>query len=331
MKKILFIASRQFDYLQDLTYSGLVEVAGSNNIIDLPWNKKYHLPLKEYPKNLGYTGVAFPRLFGFSIKDIDTVVLAGVKKDALDIYQRLLPKIKDKLLVFIDGGDRPETGGDFDRLGVNQQYQQLIMERPFDIIFKREYFPHLHGDDPRIFPFPFSFPHHLKIRTRSEEEKKYQVSFWGQQKPAIREKALTILQNRYDCAANGTTLHQDFKTYKRKGIFYLEELAACKIVLNFRGGGWDTMRYWEAVAAGAFMISQRPQIEIPHNFIEGEHIIFCDDSLNDLVDKIDHYLPRTEERRRIAAAAKQHLEQFHLNTKRAEYFLACIHKHTNSN
>jgi|SRR6478672_3897544 len=331
MNKVLFVASRQFDYLQDLTYSGLVANLGQEHVIDYPWNKKYHLPLKSYPKNLGYTGFSLPRLSRFSMKDVSTVVLGSAKKDALLHFEKLLPQINNKILVFIDGGDRPEIGGDFERLGLSKQYERIIQQRPFDIIFKREYFHSLHGGMSHVFPLPFSFPANLHIATRDEADKKYDVAFWGQQKPAIREKVLRLLQDKYDCRANGTTLEQDFNTYKRKGIFYLEELAACKIVLNFRGGGWDTMRYWEAVAAGSFMISQRPQIEIPNNFVEGEQLVFCDDSLDDLLQKIDYYLPRAEERRQMATGAKAQLEKYHLNTKRAEYFLDCIHKHTNSN
>jgi hypothetical protein len=330
MKKILFISSRQFDYLQDLSFSGLVNFAGRKQVVDYPWNPKYHLPIKNYPKNLGYTGFSLPGLFRFSLDEIDTVVLGSAKRDALETYQELLPKIRNKLLVFIDGGDREEIGGDFYRLGLGDQFQAIVKQRPFDIIFKREYLESMHADQAGVYPFPFSFPHQIKIATRREEEKKYQVAFWGQQKPAVREKALRLLQDKYDCAANGTGLNQDFKTYKRKGLFYLEELAACRIVLNFRGGGWDTMRYWEAVAAGAFMISQRPAIEIPNNFVDGKHIIFCDDNLDDLIDKIDYYLPRVEERGKMAAAAKDWLEKYHLNTRRAEYFLDCIHKHTDS-
>jgi hypothetical protein len=52
--KILFINSSSADYVQDLTYSGLVKHLGVENVIDFHWNKKFHVPYKKYPKNLGY-------------------------------------------------------------------------------------------------------------------------------------------------------------------------------------------------------------------------------------------------------------------------------------
>jgi Glycosyl transferases group 1 len=318
--KILFICSKEFDYAQDLAYSGLVKILGRHNVVDYPWNIKYHFPLKAYPKNLGYSGASV-RLPLSNFNSFDLVILGSTKPDALQQYAKILSAIKNKPVVFIDGGDDEATGGDFYRLKAGNVFEQVIQQKPFDLILKREYIPALHESAGNIFPFPFSFPYNIHIKTQTEQAKKYQVAFWGRQWPPVREQALKLLAGKYDCDKNGTILNQDFSTYKRKGTFYLEELAACKIVLNFRGGGWDTMRYWEAPASGSFMISQRPQISIPNNFEEGKHVVWCDDSLNDLVEKIDYYLQRPDERERLAANAKAHLETFHLNTKRAEFIM----------
>lgn len=318
--KILFICSKEFDYAQDLAYAGLVKILGANNVTEYPWNIKYHLPVKEYPKNLGYHAFSLR----WPLKDFrafDVVVLAAVKPDALHTYASILPAIKNKPVLFIDGGDDEATGGDYYRLKAGNEFEAVVKQKPFDIILKREYIPSLHDAPGNIFPFPFSFPYNIDITTKTEAEKKYGVSFWGRQWPPVREKALQLLSGKYDCDANGTILNQDFSTYRRKGKFYLEELAACKIVLNFRGGGWDTMRYWEAPACGSFMISQRPQITIPNNFEDGKHLVWCDDSLDDLLEKIDYYLERPDERERIARNAKAHLERYHLNTNRAAFIL----------
>lgn len=324
--RILFICSRGFDYGQDLMYAGLTKTIGKNNITEYPYNIKYHFPLKSYPKNLGYTGLSIRLPIITSFKKFDAVILAAAKPDALSAYQKILPQLKNKPVIFLDGGDNEKIGGDFYRLGAGNMYKELIKQKPFDLIFKREFMDALHAGAGHIFPLPFSFPYNVSFPVREEVEKKYQVAFWGQQYPAIREKALTLLQDKYDCASNGTTLRQDFTTYKRTGLFYLQELSACKIVLNFRGGGWDTMRYWEAPACGSFMISQRPQITIPHNFEDGKHVVWCDDSLTDLIDKIDHYLQRPEERKTIAMNASGHLKRYHLNTNRAEMVLEKIKK-----
>lgn len=327
--KILYICSKKFDYLQDLTYSGLVKLLGKQQVTDYPWNPKFNLPHKQYPKNLGYTGISFRLFETVDPAKYDLVILAAAKPDALAMYESILPKIKHLPVLFLDGGDLARIGGDFYRLKIGDRYEAVMRQRPFDIILKREYIPAEHAGMPNVFPFPFSFPYNLHVNTLPEQEKKYDVSFWGQQEPAIRANALTMLQDKYDCAQNGTTLNQDFSTYKRKGRFYLEEISRCKIVLNFRGGGWDTMRYWEVPAAGSFMISQRPQITIPDNFEDGKHLVYCSDGLEDLLEIIDHYLQRPAEREAMAAAAKAHLQQYHLNTSRAQALLNIVQQFKN--
>src|SRR5260221_4615698 len=111
--KILFICSSRFDYLQDLTYSGLIKLLGKKNVVDYPWNYKFHLPFKSYPKNLGYTGFSFPFSFNNNFKDVGLVILASAKKDALITYNKILPQISNKPILFLDGGDHYDIGGDF--------------------------------------------------------------------------------------------------------------------------------------------------------------------------------------------------------------------------
>lgn len=324
--RILFICSSGFDYAQDLAYAGLVNILGQGNVTDYPWNARYHLPIKSYPKNLGFTSVSFSLPLSVRFSAFDLIILGSAKPDALRVYSKILRRTKNRPVLFIDSGDRTGIGGDFYRLNAGNDYEAVIKEKPFDIILKREYIPSLHEEIKTCFPFPFSFPYNVRIPARPENAKKYEVSFWGQQIPEIRENALKILQGKYDCSQNGTTLNQNFGTYRRRGLFYLEELAACKIVLNFRGGGWDTMRYWEVPATGSFMISQKPQISIPDNFEDGKHLAWCSDSLGDLTDKIDYYLKHTDEREAMAAQAKAHLNKYHLNTARAQRLLDIVKK-----
>ena len=137
---------------------------------------------------------------------------------------------------------------------------------------------------------------------------KYDVSFWAVESHEIRVNALNLLQDKFDCKANGTVRNQKFSRYKRKGDEYLRELARCKIVLNFRGGGWDTMRYWETPAIGRFMISQKPKFVIPNNFRDGKEIAFCKDA----------------KREEIAKNALEYTKKFHTDEKRVEYIFDAI-------
>lgn len=318
--KILYINSHSADYVQDLTYSGLVKLLGIENVIDFRWNTKFHVPYKKYPKNLGYQKNSFlPSLLHRSIRNIDVVIIAAAKASAFKTYLEIVDKIPANVpIVFIDGGDPSELGGG---IGDKKLYTQALEKRPFNAIFKREY---LLDDEwgHSVYPFPISF--NLDRLPVIPQSKKYDVSFWAVESHPIRAKVLDLLQDQFDCKDNGTSRNQKFSQYKRKGDFYLQELAACKIVLNFRGGGWDTLRYWEVPAIGSMMISQKPGIRIPNDFENNKHLIFCQDNLTDLIDLCNFYLKNDHLREKIALDGMNHLKQYHTDIARAKFLLEHI-------
>ncbi|WP_455223494.1 glycosyltransferase family protein [Kaarinaea lacus] len=321
--RILFINSHSADYVQDLTYSGLVKIFGLKNVIDYRWNQKYHVPYKKYPKNLGYVAGSFlPSLTHRSLKRFDIVFVGSAKIDCFETYLAFMDRIPmDVPVVFIDGGDWPEIGRDLTAYNRPDLYNDAIAKRPFDLVFKREMLiDQDYGEN--VFPLPMSF--NIARAKNIPKEKKYQVSFWAVESHPTRVHALDLLTDKFDCKVNGTERNQKFSKYKRKGEFYLQELARCKIVLNFRGGGWDTMRYWEVPAVGSFMISQRPQFVIPHNFEHEKHVVFCQDDLSDLIDLCEYYLKNDTAREQIASNGKNHLLQYHTDVKRAEYVIQTI-------
>ena len=327
--KVLYINSHSADYVQDLTYYGLVKTLGLKNVIDFKWNQKYHVPYKKYPKNLGYVPYSFiPSLINRSLKQFDMVFVGAAKVDCFETYMEIAQRIPAGIpVVFIDGGDQPKIGADLTVYGRPELYHTAVEKRPFDVVFKREMLIDTeYGQN--VFPVPMCF--NTDRLKNIPNEKKYDVSFWAVESDAIRIKALDMLSSRFDCAENGTVRNQKFSKYKRKGDFYLQELARCKVVLNFRGGGWDTLRYWEAPAVGSFMISQEPQIVIPYNFEHQKHVIFCQDDLSDLLDLCEYYLRHESQRETIAAAGKQHLLQYHSHNARARYILERIAAWQNS-
>jgi len=316
--KILFIGTSKYDYLQDLTYSGLVKVLGKKNIIEYKYNPKYHLPTKKYPKNLGYNGLSI--LPHSNYKNIDYVFVASAKPKCFEMYKEVLPQLsKTVKTVFIDGSDLAEIGGDLTRLNNSEIYNEVINQRPFDIIFKREYLK-TETYDSNIFPLPFSVNMN-KYKHIKSQQYKYDVSFWAIESHPIRTQVLELLQNKFDCKENGTITNQTFSTYKRKGDFYFEELKACKVNLNFRGNGWDTLRYWEVVGLKSFMISQKLDIVIPNDFEHEKEIIHCAQDLSDLEDLCKYYLKHEDKRIQLADNAYKKALDYHTDEQRARYIL----------
>lgn len=316
--KVLYINRNKFDYLQDLVYTGLVKTIGVRNVIELPWNNKFHLNFKKYPKNIGLCKGSFLRsLFNKAdVKKVDVVVVASCHPDTLKTYLDIAPEIPASTpTVFLDGGDWPEVAGDLDRLGGKELYEKVLSIRPFDYVFKREYLiDRSYEDNVHPLPFAFNFDRLPKITG----EKKYDVAFWAVESHPIRTAALDLIQDKFDCKQNGSVKNQVMKKYKRKGEFYLQELARCKISLNFRGAGWDTLRYWEVPALAGFMISQKPGIVIKNNFLDNKEIIYCNDDLSDLLDLCRYYLKNEDEREVIARRALAKMKDHHTDIHRAK-------------
>lgn len=329
--KILFIASRKFDYAQDLAYSGLVQVLGPESVHDLPMNFNYHFNHKEYPKNLGVTSknglvslIKHPiKQQIINAKTADVVIVGSAKPDAFQAYLKIAKEIPNTTpVVLIDGGDREELGGDLFRLEAGEYWDQACRIRPFDLIFKREY---LKGQTypNNVHPLPFAM-NTLALGVGPNAVKDKDVIFWAMNSHPIREKAFQILKGKFDCDANGTGPSKSMKAYKFKGRRYHEEMAKAKIVISLRGGGWDTLRYWEAPALGTLLISTKLGIVIPNDFEDKKHIVHCKDDLSDLIELCDYYLKHDLEREQIAAAGREHLLKFHTNEARAKTILNVI-------
>ncbi len=326
--KILFINSKSPDYVEDQLFAGLTEVLGKSAVTAYPVNYRYYFERKPYPLNMGLCHTKTEYVFDFitlgnKIRnyEFDYVVIGSTKRDTFENYLKISNALPTSIpVVFVDGGDFPEIGGDADRLKFRSLFDQVKNIRPFKHVFKREC---LTGKEypKNTYPFPMAFkPQQIKLPV----EKQYDVTCWCVESDPIRTRALMILENLYDCRSNGTTLGQTFRNYKRKGLGYLRELGASRISCNFRGVGWDTLRYWEIPGVMSLMITQQPKIEIPSNFIDGEHVIFCKDDLSDLTDKINYYLKNDSEREALVRNGYYYLMENHTYLSRAKLFLEKI-------
>jgi hypothetical protein len=321
--RVLFINSYKHDYQQELIYSGLVSLLGGDNVVDYPFNIHYHFKHRKYPTNIGYSPkTPFDFIKARLRYNIDLVVVGSAKKDCFDAYFKIIDKIPDHVpVIFVDGGDSPEIGGDLLWRGHKGLFDKCIKKRPFNLIFKREY--HLGTDLGKIvIPFPFSFNLNAVNNLAKESQRfKYDVSFWATESNVIRTEVFKLIKDRFDCTKNGSVIGKGFLSYNRRGDEYLKEIQSCKIVLNFKGSGWDTLRYWEVSACSRFLISGKPNIIIPNSFTNGENIIYCKDDLSDLLELCDYYLENEEAREKIAKNAFSHLKKYHSNEVRVKMLI----------
>lgn len=321
--KILFIGSQQYDYMQDIVYSGLIKTLGYKNVIEYRWNKKYHLPYKKYPKNIGYfKRNIFSSMF-LNKREYDMVLVAATKPDCFRSYIKLAPTISSNIpVIWIDGGDRDEVGGDLARMGDPKLLNEALGIRDFDLIFKREM--KINGDyEKNVLPLTFGF-NLSRLPAKLPGAKSYDVAFWAGESHPIRSKALSLLKGNFDCDTNGTSLGVDMESFSRRGDFYLEELSACKINISLRGGGFDTLRYWEVPAVNSMLISEPADIIIENNFIHEQHAVYCDPMVDDLIDLCKYYLKEDRKREVISANGNNHLQEYHTDIQRVKYILGAI-------
>ena len=331
---ILFINSSETDYGQDILFAGLVQKLGREKIIDYPFNINYFISRKPYPRNMGQTTKSFQQKVSYITKTakyriridwskIKAVIVGSCKAKAFQNYLSIIHEIPNSIpRIFNDGGDFPELA---EHLFKDRHlFFEAEKIRPFDFILKREKIINKDYEN-RVIAFPFGFNLNcIAPSTLQISEKKYDVSFWAVESHPIRTQALKMIENKFDCKANGTTVSQKFKDYKRKGQFYLEELKRCNVVLNFRGAGWDTLRYWEVPSLSTLLISEKPEIEIPHNFVHGESILFCKSDLSDLIELCEWALNNKSESQKIAEKSYKQIQSFHSADKRAEQVLNLI-------
>ena len=219
-----------------------------------------------------------------------------------DISQQHLPA--DLKLVLIDGEDRPA------RISPGKY---IICRRETD------------GSDFSI-PLPMALPEELLhwIKEYDDFPKEYSVGFLGSVSDDGRKKILEFLANYYPDTLFSTTLVPSESSPRPAGRFsrdeYYRMLQKCRIVLSLAGEGNDTFRFWENAACNAIHVSAQSPLYIPDDFVEAEHI-FRFQHVDDLRKAIDAVLEDKLDTSFIVANGRQHLNNHHLTTGRATYFI----------
>lgn len=312
------------DYLQDAVYSGLVRILGRGNIRSYRWSKWHHLPIYKHPKNIGYDHFELPRraIKKSGLSQFTHIIIGSCKaatfQDFLEVQRYLR---RDAKIVFLDGGDDSDIGGDLKREGADQLFLDSISSRPFDFIFKREMLL-CKNYPPNTLPLNFAVDFgKLEVKALP---KRFDVVFWAVESHPIRKQVLQALDGEFDCRANGSVPNQTFRNYRRRGTDYIRGIMESRITLNYRGAGWDTLRYWEVTSLGQFLISQRPEIQILNNFEHEKSIVFVGADPEEMLDRCMYYLRNNLDATRIGQCAAEHSRKYHTLEARAKFILEKI-------
>jgi hypothetical protein len=167
------------------------------------------------------------------------------------------------------------------------------------------------------------------ISSYDEAPKQYSIGFLGSTHDGVRKKIAEMIAQYYPDALLQTSVVPDENIPSPDGRFgrndYYLNLQKCCLVLSLPGDGYDTFRFWENAACNAVHVSAKMPLFIPNDFVDGSHV-FRFAKIDELKMIVDGVLDRKLEIDEIIRNARDHLVQFHLTTKRAEYLLDRIAK-----
>lgn len=283
MIKVSIVSEGSPDYLIDIIADGFVRLLGRNSL-HLKWNT-YRPPRP----TLSHLFEGFDASNTFDLCDGDVLIISV--RTSLGIADEWRKKYgKKRPIVVIDG----EHSG-----GIRKRYSHAAT-----VYFKGEFLKAGKYSE-NIKPLPFAaIPEQIPDVPRTND-----VCFIYKPTHPLRSEVGDAL-SRMGYPPQSRRSKEQFNV----------ALASSAIGVSVRGRAWDTTRYWEIPYFGAALLSFRPGIVIPENFIEDEEAVFFED-IPDFRRKLTALLSDPNRIRRIAARGQDACRSRHLSTHRAKYIL----------
>lgn len=313
--KILFFAYTFKDYGLDVLFDGLCCVLGSENVFDYPNKDFLHGEIRHrfamYPCSFDYsiTRTDPEKIEMLRNGEFDAVFvgcrsereLRGVMGEYQDIVRVLNENNKGTPVFIIDQGDSSEINS------------RAISDLDAKLYFKRECLKN-ENHNPKVIPLVFSYSE--KYVPANIDTERTNTLFWAgreYRRHSYRMPYLKLLENE-----KGEKFRGDWKQHE-----YSQQLLSHKIGLNLRGYGYDTVRYWEIPAHGTLLFSERLNIQIGNDFVDGETAVFFS-SPEEMMEKLDYCLKNEGYVDKIRIAGFEHFKKYHTSKIRAEQIIGHI-------
>jgi hypothetical protein len=354
--KVLYLTDPKPDYLADQIYDGLCSVLEWNNVVDFPRKGIYHEATQRVPyltQNPGHD--LRPDDVACMIREhrIDLTILSSPRSGALDALRSLAGRTDGAPVVLLDGEDDDRIRVDVAHIVDAGLYFKREYKKPAKVHGHGAWLPPAtFGEDSRlegrIFPLPFSVTA-ASLTEASTQTRDVDISFVGRASHRKRVRAVNLLRRTkgirfeggvyLDAADRRSKLaaswlgiatakllgdppvHAGARSARLSPEDYRALLYRSKMALSVRGGGFDTVRYWEIVASKALLVSEPPDIVIPDNFEHGRHAMFCRHDLRDLPAIVRRLRDDDHARQDMVEAAYRHLLTYHTSERRAAYLL----------
>ena len=351
--KVLYCTDPQLDYLADQIYDGLCAVLGWQNVFDFPPKAAYHDPgerVSYLAQNPGHEYGMEDVVGVIRDQSVDLAIVSSPRQGAVKAYRLLAERVRTPPVVILDGEDDRHIRAELAQsIGAALYFKREVKLGVLDEArghFKWRGWLGNARSALRTHPLPFSVTG-ASLKPVPELDRDIDVSFVGRASHRNRVRAVRLLKQATDLHFEGGFYVDPSDRASKVAESWFGRMAAkligdppardsirkippeahlamlhrSKTAVSVRGGGFDTMRYWEIVAAKTPLISERPDIEIPNNFEHGVHAIFCRPDLRDLPEWVRYLKNNEAERRRMADAAFAHLLAYHTTARRATYLI----------
>ncbi len=263
MKVAVILPVLKSDYLANTVVDGLIDLQSEQSDLDLVVTTKYPSPidLSKYERN--------EDAFISYANSSDLVILCWGKGSAnFNLAEKIGMWSKT---VFVDGSE----------LGKNNRFDAKILDEVENGVYKgngaidlnmlskcKLYFRRERPYIKNIIPFPFGIER--RYRLHYDKNIKRDIDFtciFGQDEyPILRRQVQQYLKefcknNNLVCKTDKTSGFNFDDNSKRAGRneFY-EILSRTKVGISIGGGGFDTARFWEILASGAHLMTEKISI-----------------------------------------------------------------------
>ena len=332
--RLLFLAGRDPDYLQDAVYHGLATLLGPENVVEHPENERFHGAVPPDPR-VPMLSFDSPRASTRDLAELlywaDAIVIASLRDSVIEYVRRVLESKPRKPVVVVDGEDHPYVRGiapSVDAYFKRETLRRAIRLRarmPLRRWYHRRNYPDRWTDPLRreidvatagsrnVVPLPFSV---IDTGFQPAAEKDVDVTFLA--RPTSPERA--AVTDALRALGRDGAVVQSAPESALPWADYMRLLSRSKIGVSVRGLGYDTYRYWEIPYAGALLLAETPQTVIRDNFVDGREAVYA--PVERLADRARELLDA--DTREIAAAGRRKLLESHTSVHRARAVLQRI-------
>jgi hypothetical protein len=326
--RLLFLAGRDPDYLQDAVYHGLVTLLGTENVVEHPANDRYHGTLPVDPR-VPMLSFDFPRASSHDLVELvdwaDAIVIASLRDSVIEEVRRVLELKPKAPVVFVDGEDHPYVRGiapcvdAYFKRETLRRAGRLRARMPLRRVYHKRNYPDRWNDPLRreidvataasrkVVPLPFGL---IDTGIEPAAEKDVDVTFLARPTSPERAAVIDALRGLERDGAVVRTAPESAAPWHE----YFALLSRSRIGVSVRGLGYDTYRYWEIPYAGTLLLAETPQTVIPDNFVDGREAVFA--PLERLSERARQLL--SAETHEIAAAGRRKLLERHTSVHRAQ-------------